>query len=158
MVVKELKIQNYCTLRDHCSAVFQPIWAKFMLFWKDFFSSFNCRQPRFGNFIRLEAIPNWSWWCKGPNLTTTGRTVIWQFFAQNWWKYHFLGRIGHVGIHSCPKISGGHFRHFLRPPPSGPAIWPIWCRCRTPMGHPSHPPTWSPPYMFFLSNKPKKGA
>ena len=88
---KNLIIKFYCTLRDHCIAVFIPIWTKFMLFWKHFFSSFKCRQPRSSNFIRLEDISNWSWWCQGPIMTTTGRTVIWQFLAQNWLKYHFLG-------------------------------------------------------------------
>ena len=63
-----------------------------------------------------------------------------------------------MGCIFAKEINNFDFCHFLRPPPSGPEFWPIWPPCPHPMGHPPHPPTQLPPYMFLLPNESKKCA
>ena len=72
--------------------------------------------------------------------------------------FGFLAQIIKLQHILTKKINILNFCHFLQPPPSGPQFWPIWPPCPHPMGHPPHPPTPLPSYMFLLPNESKKCA
>ena len=58
--LRPLQLKFYCALGAHWIYVSEPIWTKFVRFWKDFERSLWWDQPRFFVSKRLEAICKWS--------------------------------------------------------------------------------------------------
>ena len=70
------EINIYCTLWDHCTAIFDPNELKFMRFWKSFESSFRWDQPNLYALKYLKFINNQSWMVLSPKKSIF--TVLWE--------------------------------------------------------------------------------
>ena len=66
----------YCTLWDHCTAIFEPNELKFMRFWKSFESSFRWDQPNLYALKYSKFINSQSWMVLSPKKSIF--TVLWE--------------------------------------------------------------------------------
>ena len=103
----------YCTLGDHCTAIFEPNQLKFMSFWKCFKRSFRWDQPNFWELKRLKAISKQSWSVQPAKITTTPKTSFWPFFVQKPKFYQFFCRIPLNGMCFCQKNQQFWFSSFF---------------------------------------------
>ena len=69
----------HCTLSDHCSAISEGNWKKFMRFWKIFLCFFEWDRPKIFSPNRLKNMSFESWMVKTPKSPTNTTTVIWHF-------------------------------------------------------------------------------
>ena len=72
----------HCTLRDHCRAINEEKWTKFMSVWKIFFCSFKCDRPKILSPNGVKDISLQSWMVKTPKSSTTTTAVIWYFLTK----------------------------------------------------------------------------
>ena len=79
-LVKHPKKNDFhCTLRDHCRAIIEEKWTKFVSFWKIFLCSFKWDWPKIVSPDGVKDISLWSWMVKTPKSSTTTTAVIWHF-------------------------------------------------------------------------------
>ena len=131
------EINIYCTLGDHCTAIFKRNELKSVRFWKSFERSFRWDQPYFFSPQHKKVISNWSWMVHTPKLPTTINTLIWSFFVHfpKWIQFFCWNAL--VNTYSCQKNQLFWFLSFFTttsirrwilanlaplPPPHG---WPL---------------------------------
>ena len=91
-IVQTPELHNFhCTLRDHCSAISEWNWTKFMRFWKIFLCFFEWDRPKIFSPNSVKDMSFQSWMVKTPKSPTTTTTVIWHFSTKIPIHFWFFG-------------------------------------------------------------------